>query len=597
MSSLKEQFTVCTDGIDEAHNFSNNAPQDIHVSQRLESPIQESARLLYEMGMNVLPLVYGKKKPCMSWERFHTSRLHLTHEKYGLHAVFTGQCNIAVLTGKASDNLAVIDAETMEAFEWHIEQCKAHGIPLFTSLTGNGGHIWLRTAEGEANCISPGVMHDCEFRSGNGYIVAPPSLHPTGVFYEWHIQETASPPVVSIHDIDWFVDSDGNPIALELRPHTSRKRSTLSEKPIYIPLSRRSQEYLWNGGTFPKGIRNLSAFSTACDFNGNGISEEEARDKIVPIAKASGLPSDEAHQIIKNAYSRPREPARKNRPIRLKWQLAAAFLFTNKWKGRTGSTDRAVMLAFVERARLGGNENGTFRASYRELADAARCSVTTVQNAIKRLKSAEAAPFICYAGLDKISKATIWRFSDYVISQGKESISFLQLDNHSYQHCIDINNLFSGTLLRNKIGLSNSVPIDINSDALERGALGKTGMLVYQTMLAVGKPLTTKEIAEYSGLTINQVRRALSGVKRGDKHNGGWLSKSGIVNRQGRRWIAYKASDEELDERIANPAGKLGAGEKRKKTFARERAINLGRYVLSTRMKYDRRGLWGDDKQ
>lgn len=517
---------------------------------------QATAYELHGIGLNVFPLLIGKKLPCFSWSRMQTTRLHPTHHKYGVHAVFAGRCNIGVMCGHTSGNLFIIDLETPEAFEYHLNQIRERHIPVFASETARGGHIWLRCAEGEVSNIASGSISDGELRGSNSYIVAPPSVHPTGAFYEWYIREVAAPPLVSIAHIDWLVDGNNAPIKLELVTKSEKTRTGYS---------RTVQEYLDNGHNLPEGSRNDRAFKATCALISSGIDEDQASELIMPVAMASGLSERESHDIVRKAYKNygSGEQNEQNRKP-LAWEYALAFAESHNWSGRTSSTDRSVMLAFIERARIGTN-NASFRASYRELAQLARCTLVTIQASIKRLIS---EGFVCHQGNDKLSNATLWTFTETVLTEGKKICETNTLNTRG----------------------RSSVIVSQKTDAIERGALGQTGWRIYQTLLSSESPMRVKDIALEAGLTANQVYNFLS---TGESHND-TLLRSKLVEKVGKGWIAHPATDEELDKLIAIPAGKFGNGEKRSQQFANDRSIYIGNLVLASRYKYDRANLMSD---
>lgn len=542
---------------------------------RTETPTQQIARQLHEMGINVFPLLYGEKKPCYPWSRLQYSRLHPTHPIFGLHNVFGGRCNIGVLAGRTSGNLFFLDLDSEPVFEHHIKMCKEKGIPLFSTKSSRGGHLWFRAIEGEVFAMQSGQLAGGEvigkYRGANtnGYVLAPPSVHPTGAIYEWYIRTTTEPPLVSISDIDWLKRDNGSPICLEADDKTSRRKSILAN---FSPLSIQTQEYLKNGSQIPEGQRHIALFNASCDMAGNGIEEDATREVLESIAITSGLPEHEVDKVIHDAFKKEREPSRKgNSPLRV-WQKAHAYMYAQPWEGTVGMTDRAVFAALVERCKNSCNREGIFRASSRELAVLAKCDRKTVARSLKRLQKPEYTPrLITYEGKDQISRASLWRFSDHVLLKGKKAV------NEQFLKDTDV---FLGMppLVTTKES-SSSGGIAGKSDVGERGALGKSGTLVYQVLATTSHPLTAKQIAEITGMSNKQVYGALG--------KDSWLVKSGLAIRQDGGWVALPATPGQLDELISRPAGTLGKGEARKRRYDEETALFLGKYILALRAKRD----------
>lgn len=81
--------------------------------------------------------------------------------------------------------LVVLDIDSPEAFQY----LHAQGFELpatVCSATGRGEHHWYSTAGFQARNgvdIFPGV----DIRAAGGYVVMPPSIHPSGIVYRWKV--------------------------------------------------------------------------------------------------------------------------------------------------------------------------------------------------------------------------------------------------------------------------------------------------------------------------------------------------------------------------------------------------------------------------
>jgi hypothetical protein len=511
------------------------------------TPIQRHALDLYNLGFNVFPQPHGRKAG-FPWRQLQYTRLHATHPIVGVEALFQGKCNIAVMCGRTSGNLFIIDCETQNALDYHVSQLRQRNIPLWIVETARGGHIYLQCSDGEVASIESGVLRDAEIRGSRGYVLAAGSIHPTGMIYRWQTRDGSTPPCVSARMIDWLTNSNGKPIKLRL---TGGKGKSL---PAYSPLSRATQEYLANGDTIAEGSRNQRLFNAACDMAGNGHNQHSVENQLAPIAERSGLARHEVYATIRSAFSRDRKPARPQSQITRKpssgvWKHALTFAQNQQWLGRTGTSDKLVFLALIERAKTASNDNDVFRASLRELSVLARTNINTTQKALKRLKEAK---IIFYAGEDKTSQASLWRFSDNVIKEG-----------HLKSESSPATPLW--------IGCGDSI---LNSsDAMERGALGFTGLSVYKAMLSLSQPMMPSALSALMSVPVHRVNYAL-----------GKLSGYGLVQRVCEGWCALKFSDAELDERVARPAGKLGRGTERRERYAAQRAMYVGNIILQARV-------------
>ena len=124
------------------------------------------------------------------------------------------QANIAIATGAVS-GVFVIDIDGLDA-EIELRRLEAkHGeLPATVEvITARGRHIYFQMPEtpvrNSAGKIAPGI----DVRGDGGYVLAPPSVHPSGKRYEWSVDcaSTFAPAP------DWLLakitdaDSNGTP--------------------------------------------------------------------------------------------------------------------------------------------------------------------------------------------------------------------------------------------------------------------------------------------------------------------------------------------------------------------------------------------------
>jgi hypothetical protein len=527
------------------------------------------AAALFGLGLNVFPLPYAAKAG-YPWKRLQFSRLHPQDPDFGVAALCVGDCNLGVVCGITSGNLFVIDCETHETLMDHILALQARLIPVWAVRTARGGHLYLRCEEGEVDNIPTGTLRDAEIRGKNSYVVAPSSVHPSGMVYEWLICEGALPPVVSAERINWLRNKDGQAITLKITPNTIHRKIQWSRGLIspYSNLSKQTRDYVAQGHLLAEGTRNNRLFNAACDLLGNQYSFNEMVSLLAPIALRSGLPMNEIKATLHSAVSRPRTPARplpaNTTPPAAEttetatspaWRRALMFATQRDWTGALGGNQRALFLALVERARLSRNEQAVFRASYRELADLARMSVNTVRRHLAAFQSVK-KPLIFKVGEDHLSGATLWRFSDWVLQEGLrlETLPNAEIPEHW--------RIYAESLF--------------NSDASERGAVGKSGMFLYRFMTQQKQPLTPNELAEGSRLSINQVNYAL---KR--------LLAYKLVRRVAAGWVADSFSDQRLGEITLT----RGRGAARQRRHQNERELFAGRILFMARLQHEGRAF------
>ncbi len=99
--------------------------------------------------------------------------------------------NIGIATGKTS-GVWVLDVDGEEGEASLARLVAEHG-PLpetVEAITGKGRHIYFRYVEG-IGCTAGSIGLGIDTRGDNGYVVAPPSLHPSGRRYAWSVDSSA----------------------------------------------------------------------------------------------------------------------------------------------------------------------------------------------------------------------------------------------------------------------------------------------------------------------------------------------------------------------------------------------------------------------
>lgn len=129
-------------------------------------------------GLSVIP-VGDDKRPLIEWKEFQTRQAG-EDELLAWWASHPG-ANIGIVCGEISD-LTVIDCDTDEAVA-EVEEWLPDSFLCPIVRTPRGGrHYWLRYTRDlkTGNGIRPGL----DIKNDGGYVLAPPSMTPRGV-YEW----------------------------------------------------------------------------------------------------------------------------------------------------------------------------------------------------------------------------------------------------------------------------------------------------------------------------------------------------------------------------------------------------------------------------
>lgn len=139
----------------------------------------ELLRKYVQYGWTIVPLKEGTKMPAVNWKEYQT-RKPTTEE---LRAWFSNpETGVGLITGKAS-GVVVIDEDSYK-------KENPSAIPLDSPLrvkTGGGGrHLYFKYVEGLNNTVNKDLAVD--IRAEGGFVVLPPSKHPSGNYYAWETE-------------------------------------------------------------------------------------------------------------------------------------------------------------------------------------------------------------------------------------------------------------------------------------------------------------------------------------------------------------------------------------------------------------------------
>jgi hypothetical protein len=152
-----------------------------------------AARDYLARGWSVIPLLPREKRPLLPWAEYQqrppsSQDIDVWYRRWR-------DANVGVVTGAAS-GLVVLDIDVHHGGTQSLTSLEGeHGRVPHTveALTGGGGrHLYFAHPGGMVHNrvgLEPGI----DVRSDGGYIVAPPSLHPSGKRYAWVVAPGAAP--------------------------------------------------------------------------------------------------------------------------------------------------------------------------------------------------------------------------------------------------------------------------------------------------------------------------------------------------------------------------------------------------------------------
>jgi hypothetical protein len=145
----------------------------------------EWAMFYRRLGWAVIPVRPREKRPWVRWEPFQR-RLPSEDEIAAWFRQWP-DANIGIVTGAVS-NLVVLDVDPAHGGAeslTRMEQRHGRLPPTPEVTTGGGGHHHYFRHPGGPVRNRAGLAPGLDLRADGGYVVAPPSLHPSGGHYVW----------------------------------------------------------------------------------------------------------------------------------------------------------------------------------------------------------------------------------------------------------------------------------------------------------------------------------------------------------------------------------------------------------------------------
>jgi hypothetical protein len=174
------------------------------------SPAFEAAERYRARGWSVLPVRPREKRPLIKWEALQSKAP--TQEQVAGWFRHWPNANVGIVTGEIS-NLIVIDVDPEHGGDDSIAMLERRHGPLpvtVEAISGGGGrHLYF------AHPVTPlrnraGLAQGVDLRGDGGYIVAPPSIHPSGNPYVW--RKGHSPEEMDLAPLPrWLYASLGGP--------------------------------------------------------------------------------------------------------------------------------------------------------------------------------------------------------------------------------------------------------------------------------------------------------------------------------------------------------------------------------------------------
>lgn len=149
------------------------------------NPARTAALDYLGRGWAVLPLRPAEKRPLVRWEDYQ-DRAPNEAEVKGWFAAWPA-ANVGIVTGAVS-GLVVLDIDPKHGGDESLAALERRHGPLPETLvarTGGGGQHRYFAHPGGVVRNRAGLAQGIDVRGDGGYVVAPPSRHPSGGVYAW----------------------------------------------------------------------------------------------------------------------------------------------------------------------------------------------------------------------------------------------------------------------------------------------------------------------------------------------------------------------------------------------------------------------------
>jgi Bifunctional DNA primase/polymerase, N-terminal len=263
-----------------------------------ERTLIAAALALERLGFSLLG-VGTDKKPVGGWKRWQAERMSTLELQTLLSS--SQVTGVGIVCGAISGIMVLdVDEGGLVALE-HIQALVPHGTPQ--ARTGSGGqHFYFKFEFGQRVSVWHWQGKRAgELRGEGGYVVAPPSLHPSGNRYEWLVEPTADLPPMprALRELVAPAFKEPRSAMLVERSGTGIPSAALVRRAVNRSLARG---------------RNNAGFDLACHLRDNGYGMDEAGSAMLEYARAvagsgnHGYTQTEALRSLEQAFSRASRP-------------------------------------------------------------------------------------------------------------------------------------------------------------------------------------------------------------------------------------------------------------------------------------------------
>ncbi len=278
-----------------------------------DNPILEAALKYQAMGLSVIPIRPGDKRPDLrSWKKYQSQPA----DRATVRRWFRDDpdLSIAIILGKVSGGLVVADFDDMKAYEAWKEAFPELAAMLPTVKSGKGCHVYFRSPNAKYGKLKD-WSGQCDGNPGElladrRYVIVPPSKHASGKLYTW-----ITPLPDDINDIPKL-----GAVKSGFTSPQPRKKKTAAN-PRYGKdddvngfCFLRTRKFLDCGA--PKTSRNNELYHAASNLASLGYSFEDARALLLKSCQKCSPPykgkkeDREIEATIESGFNNPRHCAK-----------------------------------------------------------------------------------------------------------------------------------------------------------------------------------------------------------------------------------------------------------------------------------------------
>lgn len=247
-----------------------------------QEALKQAVAFYQSLGLTVIPLKFGEKTPALeSWKIYQTRKP--TEEE--LDQWFSGEPrNIGVVCGRVSKNLGVIDFDKAEIYYKFFDTKKIEAETLVVK-TARSIHVYLFSDRPFETFKIPDLSIDV--KGEGGYVVAPPSIHPSGAQYTIISQARKITQVIDLEESIW-----------KKAEQLGAKRPTFNlDEPDHLPCIRIILQGVREGSRGPAGMRLLAYYLY---FNHEDRNVAVQKLRAWNRRNKPPLPEDRVQKIIKD---------------------------------------------------------------------------------------------------------------------------------------------------------------------------------------------------------------------------------------------------------------------------------------------------------